>query len=244
MPQPSQHAQRPVRDAACSGLPGRTAEAYSPFAKEELVGEALARVRDQVVIATATVKALIAEGRVAHFGLPEAGVQTIRKAAAVQPLTAVQSEYWLFWREPEKALLPLFEEMSIGFVPFSALGAGFLTGKIDENTQFDATDFRNAVSRISAEARRANMALVEVVKAVPAERGATPAQVALAWLLAQRSWISPIPDTTKLHWPDQNLHALDLVLGTTDLAPIDEDMLRISISGARLPEAALKMTGM
>lgn len=243
MPQPSQHAQRPVRDAACSGLPGRTAEAYSPFAKEELVGEALAPVRDQVVIATATVKALIAEGKVAHTGLPEAGVQTIRNAHAVQPLTAVQSEYSLFWREPEKALLPLLEELSIGFVPFSPLGAGFLTGKIDENTQFDAADFRNAVPRFSAEARRANMALADVVKAMAAEKGATPAQVALAWLMAQRSWISPIPGTTKLHRLDENLGAVDLVLDAAALARIDEDVARISISGARLPEAALKMTG-
>ena len=190
-----------------------------------------------------TVKALIAEGKVAHFGLSEAGVQTIRKAHAVQPLTAVQSEYSLFWREPEKVLLPLLEELSIGFVPFSPLGAGFLTGKIDENTQFDAADFRNAVPRFSAEARRANMALVDVVKAMAAEKGATPAQVALAWLLAQRSWISPIPGTTKLHRLDENLGAVELALDAADLARIDEDVARISISGARLPDAALKMTG-
>lgn len=276
-----------------------TAEAYGPFANEELVGEA--PVRDQVVIATKfgfdidpvtgargtgtnsqpahiraaveaslkrlrteridllyqhrvdpavpiedvadTVKALIAEGKVAHFGLSEAGVQTIRKAHAVQPLTAVQSEYSLFWREPEKVLLPLLEELSIGFVPFSPLGAGFLTGKIDENTQFDPADFRNAVPRFSAEARRANMVLVAVVKAVAAEKGATPAQVALAWLLAQRSWIAPIPGTTKLHRLDENQGAVDLMLDAADLARIDADVARITISGARLPAAALKMTG-
>lgn len=278
-----------------------TAEAYGPFANEDLVGKALAPVRDQVVIATKfgfdidpvtgargagtnsqpahiraaveaslkrlrteridllyqhrvdpavpieevadTVRTLIAEGKVAHFGLSEAGVQTIRRAHAVQPLTAVQSEYSLFWREPEKALLPLLEELNIGFVPFSPLGAGFLTGKIDENTQFDATDFRNAVPRFSAEARRANMALVEVVKTMAAGKGATPAQVALAWLLAQRSWISPIPGTTKLQRLDENLGAVDLVLNEADLARIDEDVARIRIRGERLPEAALKMTG-
>lgn len=147
------------------------------------------------------VKELIAEGKVGHFGLSEAGLQTIRRAHAVQPLTAVQSEYSLFWREPEKELLPLLEELGIGFVPFSPLGAGFLTGKIDEHTQFDASDFRNVVPRFSAEARKANMALVDVVKALAGEKGATPAQVALAWLLAQKPWISPIPGTTKLHRP-------------------------------------------
>jgi len=278
-----------------------TAEAYGPLANEELVGEALAPVRDQVVIATkfgfdidpvtgargagtnsqpahikaaveaslkrlrteridllyqhrvdpavpiedvaGAVKNLIAEGKVAHFGLSEAGVQTIRRAHAVQPLTAVQSEYSLFWREPEGELLPLLEELGIGFVPFSPLGAGFLTGKIDEHTQFDATDFRNAVPRFSAEARRANMALVDVVKAVAAGKGATPAQVALAWLLARKRWISPIPGTTKLHRLEENLGALDLVLDRDDLTRIDEELAQIRITGARLPEAALKMTG-
>lgn len=190
-----------------------------------------------------TVKALIAEGKVAHFGLSEAGVQTIRKAHAVQPLTAVQSEYSLFWREPEKALLPLLEELSIGFVPFSPLGAGFLTGKIDEHTQFDASDFRNVVPRFSPEARRANMALVDVVRAMATEKGATPAQVALAWLLAQKPWISPIPGTTKLHRLDENLGAVDLVLDHADLMRIDEEVANIRISGERLPEVALKMTG-
>ncbi len=190
-----------------------------------------------------TVKTLIAEGKVAHFGLSEAGLQTIRRAHAVQPLAAVQSEYSLFWREPEQALLPLLAELGIGFVPFSPLGAGFLTGKIDEHTQFDATDFRNAVPRFSAEARRANMALVEVVKAMAAGKGATPAQVALAWLLAQGSHISPIPGTTRLHRLDENLGAVDLVLDEADLARINEDVAQIRVSGARLPEAALKMTG-
>ncbi|QII29153.1 aldo/keto reductase [Stenotrophomonas maltophilia] len=278
-----------------------TAEAYGPFANEELVGEALAPVRDQVVIATKfgfdidpvtgargagtnsqpahiraaveaslkrlrteridllyqhrvdpavpieevadTVKALIAEGKVAHFGLSEAGMQTIRRAHAVQPLTAVQSEYSLFWREPEAELLPLLEDLGIGFVPFSPLGAGFLTGKIDEHTQFDATDFRTVVPRFSVESRRANMALVDVVKAVAAGRGATPAQVALAWLLAQKPWISPIPGTTKLHRLDENLGAVDLVLDEADLERIDEEVAQIRVSGARLPEAALRMTG-
>lgn len=190
-----------------------------------------------------TVKTLIAEGKVAHFGLSEAGLQTIRRAHAVQPLTAVQSEYSLFWREPETELLPLLEALGIGFVPFSPQGAGFLAGKIDEHTQFDATDFRNAVPRFSAEARRANRALVEVVKAMAAERGVTPAQVALAWLLAQHPWISQIPGTTKLHRLDENLGAVDVVLDHADLAHIDAEMAKISISGARLPEAALKMTG-
>lgn len=278
-----------------------TAEAYGPFANETLVGEALAPVRDQVVIATkfgfdidpvtgtrgpgtnsqpahikaaveaslkrlrtdrvdllyqhrvdpavpiedvaGAVKELIAEGKVAHFGLSEAGVQTIRRAHAVQPLTAVQSEYSLFWREPEQALLPLLAELRIGFVPFSPLGAGLLTGKIDEHTQFDASDFRNVVPRFSAEARRANMALVEVVKAMATEKGATPAQVALAWLLAQKPWISPIPGTTKLHRLDENLGAVDLVLDQPDLIHIDQALAHFRVSGERLPEAALKMTG-
>lgn len=189
------------------------------------------------------VKDLIAEGKVKHFGLSEAGVQTIRRAHAVQAVTAVQSEYSLFWREPEQALLPTLEELGIGFVPFSPLGAGFLTGKIDEHTQFDATDFRNAVPRFSAASRRANMVLVDVVKALATEKAATPAQVALAWLLAQKSWIAPIPGTTKLHRLDENLGALDLVLGHDDLVRIDREVANITISGERLPEAAMKMTG-
>jgi len=278
-----------------------TAEAYGPFANEELLGEALQPIRDQVVIATkfgfdinpvtgergpgtnsrpahiraaveqclkrlrtdridllyqhrvdpdvpiedvaGTVKELIAQGKVLHFGLSEAGVQTIRRAHAVQPVTAVQSEYSLFWRGPELELLPVLEELGIGFVPFSPLGAGFLTGKIDENTQFDATDFRNLVPRFSPEARKANRALVEVVQAVAARKNATPAQVALAWLLAQKPWIVPIPGTTKLHRLDENLGAVELALGADDLSQINAQVAKIEILGERLPEAALKMTG-
>ncbi|MEG0224682.1 MAG: aldo/keto reductase [Comamonas sp.] len=278
-----------------------TAEAYGPFANEELLGEALQPIRDQVVIATkfgfdinpvtgergpgtnsrpahiraaveqclkrlrtdridllyqhrvdpdvpiedvaGTVKELIAQGKVLHFGLSEAGVQTIRRAHAVQPVTAVQSEYSLFWRGPELELLPVLEELGIGFVPFSPLGAGFLTGKIDENTQFDATDFRNLVPRFSPEARKANRALVEVVQAVAARKNATPAQVALAWLLAQKPWIVPIPGTTKLHRLDENLGAVELALGADDLSQINAQVAKIEIQGERLPEAALKMTG-
>ncbi|MBD7952998.1 aldo/keto reductase [Stenotrophomonas sp. Sa5BUN4] len=278
-----------------------TAEVYGPYVNEELVGEALQPVRDQVVIATkfgfdldpvtrarnggtnsrpeqikavaeaslkrlrtdridlfyqhrvdpavpiedvaGAVKDLIQAGKVKHFGLSEAGVQTIRRAHAVQPLTAVQSEFSLFWREPLLSLLPTLEELGIGFVPFSPLGAGFLTGKINEETQFDPGDFRNAVPRFSAEARRDNMVLVEVVKALAADKGATPAQVALAWLLAQKPWIAPIPGTTKLHRLDENLGALDLTLDQADLQRIADQLANIRISGERLPEAAMKMTG-
>ncbi len=278
-----------------------TAEAYGPFANEELVGEALAPIRDKVVIATkfgfdinpqtgergsgtnsrpehikaavegclkrlrtdridllyqhrvdpqvpiedvaGAVKELIAEGKVKHFGLSEAGIQTIRRAHAVQPVTAVQSEYSLFWRGPEAELLPLLEELGIGFVPFSPLGAGFLTGKIDENTKFDATDFRNNVPRFSPEARKANFALVDLIKTVAERKHATPAQVALAWLLAQKSWIVPIPGTTKLHRLEENLGAVDLELTSGDLDEINAAASKIEIQGERLPEAALKMTG-
>jgi len=278
-----------------------TAEAYGPFANEELVGEALAPIRREVVIATkfgfdinpqtgergsgtnsrpehikvavegclrrlrtdyidllfqhrvdpqvpiedvaGVVKELIAEGKVKHFGLSEAGIQTIRRAHAVQPVAAIQSEYSLFWRGPEAALLPVLEELGIGFVPFSPLGAGFLTGKIDENTTFDPTDFRNIVPRFSPEARRANMALVNVVKSVAEHKGATPAQIALAWLLAQKPWIVPIPGTTKLHRLDENLGAVSLELSAEDLAEIDKEVSKIKVEGERLPEAALKMTG-
>lgn len=278
-----------------------TAESYGPFVNEELVGEALAPIRDRVVIATkfgfdidlatgqrrggtnsrpehikavadaclkrlktdridlfyqhrvdpevpiedvaGAVKELIAAGKVKHFGLSEAGVQTIRRAHAVQPIAAVQSEYSLFWRGPEAELLPALEELNIGFVPFSPLGAGFLTGKIDENTKFDPTDFRNNVPRFSPEARKANMALVEIVKAVADRKGATPAQVALAWLLAQEPWIVPIPGTTKLHRLEENLGAVDLELTTADLAEINTEASKIQVQGERLPEAALKMTG-
>ena len=189
------------------------------------------------------VKDLIAEGKVGHFGLSEAGVETIRRAHAVQPVTAVQSEYSLFWRGPETELLPVLAELGIGFVPFSPLGAGFLTGKIDDTTTFDPTDFRNSVPRFSPEARKANIALVEVVKAVAARKAASPAQVALAWLLAQRPWIVPIPGTTKLHRLEENLGAVDLVLTAADLADIEAQVSRITVQGERLPEGALKMTG-
>jgi len=278
-----------------------TAEAYGPFVNEELVGEALQPIRDQVTIATkfgfdidletgkrsggtnsrpehiklvaeaalkrlrtdhidlfyqhrvdpdvpiedvaGAVKELIAEGKVKHFGLSEAGIQTIRRAHAVQPVTAVQSEYSLFWRGPGAELLPTLEELGIGFVPFSPLGAGFLTGKIDENTKFDSTDFRNLVPRFSPEARKANMVLVDLVKAVAERKGATPAQVALAWLLAQRPWIVPIPGTTKLHRLAENLGALSVELTGNDLRQIDEAASKLKLEGARLPESALKMTG-
>jgi aryl-alcohol dehydrogenase-like predicted oxidoreductase len=190
-----------------------------------------------------TVKELIAEGKVKHFGLSEAGVQTIRHAHAVLPITAVQSEYSLFWRGPEAELLPTLEQLGIGFVPFSPLGAGFLTGKIDENTKFDPTDFRNNVPRFSPEARQANMALVDLVKAVAERKGATPAQVALAWLLAQKPWIVPIPGTTKLHRLEENLGAINVELTEGELKQIDEAASRLKLEGARLPEAALKMTG-
>jgi aryl-alcohol dehydrogenase-like predicted oxidoreductase len=190
------------------------------------------------------IKELIAEGKVKHFGLSEAGIKTIRRAHAVQPITAVQSEYSLFWRGPEAELLPTLEELGIGFVPFSPLGAGFLTGKIDENTKFDPTDFRNMVPRFSPEARKTNMALVELVKRVAERKGATPAQVALAWLLAQRPWIVPIPGTTKLHRLEENLGAVNVDLNVQDLKEIDEATSRLKLEGARLPEAVLKMTGL
>ena len=189
------------------------------------------------------VKELIGAGKVKHFGMSEAGVQTIRRAHAVQPVTAVQSECSLFWRGPEAELLPALEELEIGFVPFSPLGAGFLTGKIDENTKFDPTDFRNIVPRFSPKARKANMLLVGLVKAVAVRKGATPAQVALAWLLAQKPWIVPIPGTTKLHRLEENLGAVDLKLTVDDLKQIDEAVSTLKLEGARLPEAMLKMTG-
>ena len=277
-----------------------TAEVYGPFANEELVGEALQPIRDEVVIATkfgfdidpvtgkrgagtdsrperikavadaslkrlrtdhidlfyqhrvdpdvpiedvaGTVKELIAKGKVRHFGLSEAAPQTIRRAHAVQPLTAVQSEYSLFWRAPEVELLPTLEELGIGFVPFSPLGAGFLTGTIDENTKFDPTDFRNIVPRFSPEARKANMALVDLVKVVAERKAATPAQIALAWLLAQKPWIAPIPGTTNLHRLEENLGAVNIKLTESDLKQIGETSSRLKLEGARLPEAALKMT--
>ena len=190
------------------------------------------------------VKDLIAAGKVKHFGLSEAGAQTIRRAHAIQPVTAVQSEYSLWWREPEREILPTLEELGIGFVPFSPLGAGFLTGKIDQSTQFDAMDFRNAVPRFSPEVRTANMALVDLVRELAVRKGATPAQIALAWLLAQKPWIVPIPGTTKLHRLEENLGAVSVALSGDDLAEIDTALAKISLLGARLPEAALKMTGL
>lgn len=279
-----------------------TAEAYGPFVNEELVGEALAPIRHQVVIATkfgfdidlatgtrsggvnsrpqhikqvadaslkrlrtdhidlfyqhrvdpdvpiedvaGALKDLIADGKVRHWGLSEAGTQTIRRAHAVQPVTAVQNEYSLFYRGVETEILPLTDELGIGFVPFSPLGAGFLTGKIDENTKFDATDFRNAVPRFTPEARKANMALVDIVKSVAERKAATPAQVALAWLLAQRPSIVPIPGTTKLHRLEENLGAVDLELNAFDQDELATALAKIEVQGERLPEAALKMTGL
>lgn len=204
------------------------------------------RVDPQIPIedVAGALKDLITEGKVKHFGLSEAGVGTIRRAHAVQPVTAVQSEYSLFWRQPETELLPVLEELGIGFVPFSPLGAGFLTGKIDENTKFDATDFRNHVPRFSPEARKANMALVEVVKAAAERKRATPAQIALAWLLAKKPWIVPIPGTTKLNRLEENLGATALTLSESDIKQLDESADALALEGARLPEAALKMTGL
>lgn len=278
-----------------------TAEAYGPFANEELVGEAVQPIREKVVVATkfgfdidpetgkrgpgtnsrpehikavaeaclkrlrseyidifyqhrvdpdvpiedvaGAVKELIAEGKVRHFGLSEAGVDTIRKAHSVQPVTALQSEYSLFWRGPEDDVLPVLEELGIGFVPFSPLGAGFLTGQIDENTKFDPSDFRNHVPRFSPEARKANMALVHAVLAAAKRKGATPAQIALAWLLAQKPWIVPIPGTTKMSRMEENIGAADVELTTDDLKQIEDATSKLSLEGARLPEAMLKMTG-
>jgi aryl-alcohol dehydrogenase-like predicted oxidoreductase len=181
---------------------------------------------------------------VKHFGMSKAGVQTIRRAHAVQAVTAVQSEYSLFWRGPEAELLPALEELGIGFVPFSPLGAGFLAGKIDENTKFDPTDFRNIVPRFTPEARKTNMVLVDLVKAVAVRKSATPAQIALAWLLAQKPWIVPIPGTTKLHRIEENLGAMNVTLTADDLQQIDEEASRLNLEGARLPEFVLKMTGL
>jgi aryl-alcohol dehydrogenase-like predicted oxidoreductase len=274
-----------------------TAEAYGPFTNEELLGEALAPVRDQVVIATkfgfafepeqrglnsrpahikmvaeaslkrlkvdaidlfyqhrvdpevpiedvaGAVKDLIAEGKVKHFGLSEAGVQTIRRAHAVQPVTALQSEYSLWWRTPEAEVIPTLEELGIGFVPFSPLGKGFLTGTINENTTFDSTDFRNSVPRFSPEARKANAALVDLLRAMAERTHATPAQIALAWLLAQKPWIVPIPGTTKRHRLEENLGAVSLTLTPDDLRDIDHAASQITVEGARYPEAMERMTG-
>jgi aryl-alcohol dehydrogenase-like predicted oxidoreductase len=278
-----------------------TAEVYGPFTNEELVGEALAPFRDQVVIATkfgftpdpnggpgwtalnsrpehvkevaeaslkrlktdvidlfyqhrvdpnvpiedvaGAVKDLIEQGKVKHFGLSEPGVQTIRRAHRVQPVTAVQSEYSLWWRRPEEEVLPALEELGIGFVPFSPLGKGFLTGKIDENTKFDSTDFRNIVPRFTQEARKANQALVDLLSKVAERKKATPAQIALAWLLTQKPWIVPIPGTTKLHRLEENLGAASFELTPDDLLDINSASSKIKVEGARYPERLEQMTG-
>jgi aryl-alcohol dehydrogenase-like predicted oxidoreductase len=278
-----------------------TAESYGPFVNEELVGEALAPLRKEVVIATkfgfdidletgerrsglnsrpehiravaeaslkrlrvdtidlfyqhrvdpavpiedvaAAVKQLIQEGKVRHFGLSEPGAATIRRAHAVHPITAVQSEYSLFYRGPEAEILPTLEELGIGFVCFSPLGAGFLTGKITETTQFDKTDFRNIVPRFTSEARKENLALVDLLRKVAERKHATPAQISLAWLLAQKPWIVPIPGTTKLQRLDENIGATAVELNAADLADIDDATAKIRVKGDRLPEGALAMTG-
>ena len=278
-----------------------TAEAYGPFTNEELVGEALEPVREQVVIATkfgfdfdpgvaagqggmnsrpdhikkvaedslkrlrtdtidlfyqhrvdpdvpieevaGAVKELIEEGKVRHFGLSEPGVQTIRRAHAVQPVSAVQSEYSLWWRRPQAELLPALEELGIGLVPFSPLGKGFLTGKIDETTTFAADDFRQIVPRFTPEARKANQALVDLLTRIAEQKGATPAQVALAWLLAQKPWIVPIPGTTKLHRLEENLGAAELELTPDDLREVEGAASRIAIQGDRYPEELERRTG-
>ena len=191
-----------------------------------------------------TVKDLIREGKVKHFGLSEAGVQTIRRAHAVQPVTAVESEYSLWWRRPEEELLPTVEELGIGFVPFSPLGKGYLTGKIDENTSFAKNDFRNIVPRFTPEARKANLALVGLLGTVAEKKKATPAQIALAWLLAQKPWIVPIPGTTKMHRLDENIGAVAVELTADDLREIDSAAAKITIQGARYPEALEKRTGL
>lgn len=277
-----------------------TAEVYGPFTNEALVGEALAPVRDRVIIATkfgfrldangatvgedsrpehirdvvhaslerlrietidllyqhrvdpavpiedvaGTVRDLIAEGKVRHFGLSEAGAQTIRRAHAVQPVAALQSEYSLWWREPETGILPLLEELGIGFVPFSPLGRGFLTGKMDETTTFGSADFRAALPRFSAENMRANRTLIDAIQAIGARLHATPAQVALAWLLAQRPWIVPIPGTTKLHRLEENLGAAAIELSADDLRELDELTTSTPVHGDRYPEHLARKTGL
>ncbi len=273
-----------------------TAEVYGPFTNEELVGEALHPVREQVVIATkfgfklgpdggvdsrpehikevaeaslkrlrldvidlfyqhrvdpdvpiedvaGAVKDLIREGKVRHFGLSEAGVETIRRAHAVQPVTALQSEYSLWMRAPEAEVLPVLEELGIGFVPFSPLGRGFLTGKIDENTTFDSSDFRNSLPRFTPEARKANQALVDLLGRIAEQKRATPAQIALAWLLAQKPWIVPIPGTTKLRRLEENIGAAALELTPDDLRQIESAASKITVQGARYPEEMEQMTG-
>src|SRR5437016_4261997 len=279
-----------------------TAEVYGPLTNEELVGEALAPFRGQVVIATkfgfkpassgearwseldsrpkhikevaeaslkrlkveaidlfyqhrvdpevpieevaGAVKELIQEGKVKRFGLSEAGVQTIRRAHAVQPVTALQSEYSLWWRKPEEEVLPTLEELGIGFVPFSPLGKGFLTGKIDENTTFDSSDFRNIVPRFTSEARKVNQALVDLLGKIAERKNVTPAQIALAWLLAQKPWIVPIRGTTKLHRLEENIGAVEIELTADDLREIDVAASQIEVQGARYPEALERRTGL
>ena len=275
-----------------------TAEVYGPFINEELVGEALAPFRDQVVIATkfgfkiengkqagldsrpehikevadaslrrlktdridllyqhrvdptvpiedvaGAVKDLIHQGKVKHFGLSEAGVKTIRRAHAVQSVAALQSEYSLWWREPEAEVLPTLEELGIGFVPFSPLGKGFLTGKISEDTQFDKSDFRNVVPRFTPENRRANQAVVDLIGRFAQQKKATPAQIALAWLLAQKPWIVPIPGTTKLPRLEENLGAVSLELSPDDLRQLEVAAAKIQLQGARYPEELQKLVG-
>jgi aryl-alcohol dehydrogenase-like predicted oxidoreductase len=278
-----------------------TAEGYGPFTNEELVGEALAPFRGQVVIATkfgckpafngearwsqldsrpehikhvaeaslkrlqveaidlfyqhrvdpnvpiedvaGAVQDLIGEGKVKHFGLSEAAVQTIRRAHAVQPVTALQSEYSLWWRAPEAEVLPTLEELGIGFVPFSPLGKGFLTGKINENTTFDRSDFRNTIPRFAPEARKANQALVDLLGEIGKQKEAAPAQIALAWLLAQKSWIVPIPGTRKLERLEENIGAVAVELTSDDLREIESAASQITVQGARYPEHLERMTG-
>jgi aryl-alcohol dehydrogenase-like predicted oxidoreductase len=277
-----------------------TAEVYGPFSNERLLGEALAPVRDQVVIATkfgfgidpatgkqsgldsrpehirevadaslkrlgidaidlfyqhrvdtnvpiedvaGTVKDLIGEGKVRHFGLSEAGLQTIRRAHAVQPLAALQSEYSLWWREPENEVLPTLEELGIGFVPFSPLGRGFLTGAIDANTTFASSDIRSSVPRFAVEARKANQDFVDLLRDIATQKHATPAQIAIAWLLAQKPWIVPIPGTTKLHRLEENIAAANVVLTADDLRAIERGVSAITVQGARYPEHLQKLVG-
>lgn len=275
-----------------------TAEAYGPFTNEELVGEAIAPLRDEVVIATkfgfkiqdgkqdgvnsrpehirevaeaslkrlkvevidlfyqhrvdpdvpiedvaGVVKELIQEGKVKHFGLSEAGVQTIHRAHAVQPVTALQSEYSLWTRGPEAEVLPILEELGIGFVPFSPLGRGFLTGKMNENTTFDSTDFRNILPRFTPEALKANQALIDLLGRVAKQKNATPAQIALAWLLAQKPWIVPIPGTTKLNRLEENIGAIAIELTVNNLREIEEAASKIKVQGTRYPEHIEQMTG-
>jgi len=202
------------------------------------------RVDPKVLIedVAGTVKELIKEGKVKHFGLSEAGVQTIRRAHSVQPVTALQSEYSLWWRRPEAEMLPTLEELGIGFVPFSPLGRGFLTGKIDENTKFESTDFRNTLPRFTPEARKANQALVDLLAKVAKKKNATPAQIALAWLLAQKAWIVPIPGTTKLNRLEENIGAASIELTKGDLCEIEEAASKIKIEGARYPESLERTT--